>query len=120
MENFAQNYVKLDIFFWIFLFKKGVNPKSLMAALAVEVEEELRGCYGMATIPPPVVLEAVELHVGEHHHGEGLVNLPQGHLARGHPHLVQVQGWRGAWPGSRKSVSWYPGSQAVGVPAGSF
>ena len=32
MENFAQNYVKLDIF-GIFLFKKGVNPKSLVAAL---------------------------------------------------------------------------------------
>ena len=28
MENFAQNYVKLDIF-----VQKGVNPKSLVAAL---------------------------------------------------------------------------------------
>ena len=33
MENFAQNYVKFDIF-GTFLFKKGVNPKSLVAALA--------------------------------------------------------------------------------------
>ena len=32
MENFAQNYVKLDIF-GTFLFKKGVNLKSLVAAL---------------------------------------------------------------------------------------
>ena len=32
MENFAQIYAKLDIF-GIFLFKKGVNPKSLVAAL---------------------------------------------------------------------------------------
>ena len=32
MENFAQNYVKFDIF-GTFLFKKGVNPKSLVAAL---------------------------------------------------------------------------------------
>ena len=32
MGNFAQNYVKLDIF-GTFLFKKGVNPKSLVAAL---------------------------------------------------------------------------------------
>ena len=32
MEKFAQIYVKLDIF-GIFLFKKGVNPKSLVAAL---------------------------------------------------------------------------------------
>ena len=34
MENFVQNYVKLDIF-GTFLFKKGVNPKSLVAALSV-------------------------------------------------------------------------------------
>ena len=32
MENFAQNYVKFDIFGTL-LLKKGVNPKSLMAAL---------------------------------------------------------------------------------------
>ena len=32
MDNFAQNYVKLD-FFRTFLFKKGVNLKSLVAAL---------------------------------------------------------------------------------------
>ena len=32
MENFAQNYIKFDIF-GTFLFKKGVNPKSLVAAL---------------------------------------------------------------------------------------
>ena len=32
MEKFAQTYVKLDLF-GIFLFKKGVNPKSLVAAL---------------------------------------------------------------------------------------
>ena len=32
MENFAQIYVKLDIF-GIFLFKKGLNPISLVAAL---------------------------------------------------------------------------------------
>ena len=34
MENFAQNYIKFDIF-GTFLFKKGVNPKSLVAALAL-------------------------------------------------------------------------------------
>ena len=32
MENFAQNYVKFYIFGTL-LFKKGVNPKSLVAAL---------------------------------------------------------------------------------------
>ena len=32
MKNFAQIYVKLDIF-GIFLFKKGLNPISLVAAL---------------------------------------------------------------------------------------
>ena len=32
MENFAQNYVKFDIFGTL-LLKKGVNPKSLVAAL---------------------------------------------------------------------------------------
>ena len=32
MENFAQNYVKFDIF-GTFLFKKGVNPKFQVAAL---------------------------------------------------------------------------------------
>ena len=34
MENVAHNYVKFDILEH-FLFKKGVNPKSLVAALAV-------------------------------------------------------------------------------------
>ena len=32
MLNFAQNYIKFDIF-GTFLFKKGVNPKSLVAAI---------------------------------------------------------------------------------------
>ena len=32
MENFTQNYRKFDIF-GTFLFKKGLNPKSLVAAL---------------------------------------------------------------------------------------
>ena len=35
MENFAQIYAKLDIF-GIFLFKKGLNPISLVAALMVQ------------------------------------------------------------------------------------
>ena len=35
MENFAQNYVKFYIFGTL-LFKKGVNPKSLVAALLRE------------------------------------------------------------------------------------
>ena len=38
MENFAQIYIKLDIY-GTFLFKKGVNPKSLVAALGLGLSQ---------------------------------------------------------------------------------
>ena len=54
MENFAQIYVKLDIF-GIFLFKKGLNPKSLVAALATD---GTAGCtYStQPELPPKLIL----------------------------------------------------------------